>query len=365
MTKVLAAAAAAGLTLALVPPAMAAGRQATTMQVRPQVAGLQVALRAWGLYDGPIDAIDGPGTRAAVRAFQQRAGLPVDGVAGRRTRKALGPLGRPLQTRRVLQAGSFGWDVSVLQFALTRAGVYRWPIDGFFGPETVAALQRWQGARGLVADGVAGPETLSGLGRLGAPAPPSKATMPASTYTVQPGDSLTGIADRFGTTIPALARLNKLDPSRVLLIGTTLSVPAAAPVRTTLDASPSEVRGLVDTWASRYGVDPALARALAWMESGYQTNLTSDAGAWGVMQIIPSAWDYVENVLIRKPVPRTPAGNVQVGVALIRQLLTEFGGDERLAVGAWYQGARAIREHGLYPETKVFVDNVLALRTRV
>ena len=101
------------------------------------------------------------------------------------------------------------------------------------------------------------------------------------------------------------------------------------------------------------------------MESGYQTNLTSDAGAWGVMQIIPSAWSYVEDVLIQKPVPRTPAGNVQVGVALIRQLLQEFGGDERLAVGAWYQGARAVREHGLYPETKVFVDNVLALRTRV
>ena len=148
MTKVLAAAAAAGLTLALVPPAMAAGRNATTSQVRPQVAGLQVALRAWGLYDGPIDAIDGPGTRAAVRAFQQRAGLPVDGVAGGATRAALGPLGRPLRARRVLQQGAFGWDVSVLQFALTRAGTYRWPIDGFFGPETVAALQRWQQAQG-------------------------------------------------------------------------------------------------------------------------------------------------------------------------------------------------------------------------
>jgi soluble lytic murein transglycosylase-like protein len=64
-------------------------------------------------------------------------------------------------------------------------------------------------------------------------------------------------------------------------------------------------------------------------------------------------------------VPRTPAGNVQIGVAYIHQLLGEFGGDERLAVGAWYEGARAVREHGLYPETKVFVDNVLALRTRV
>jgi peptidoglycan hydrolase-like protein with peptidoglycan-binding domain len=366
MTKVLAAAAAAGLTLALVPPAMAAGREATTSQVRPQVAGLQVALRAWGLYDGPIDAIDGPGTRAAVRAFQQRAGLPVDGVAGRATRAALGPLGRPLQTRRVLQQGAFGWDVSVLQFALTRAGVYDWPVDGFFGPETVSALERWQQARGLVADGVAGPDTLAGLGRLGMPAPRVIPKPPATKYTVRSGDSLIAIADRFGTTLPAIARLNKLDPARVLLIGTKLRLPvAAAPTRTASDASASEVRGLVDSWAGHYGVDPALARALAWMESGYQTNLTSDAGAWGVMQIIPSAWNYVEDVLIQKPVPRTPAGNVQVGVALIRQLLQEFGGDERLAVGAWYQGARAVREHGLYPETKVFVDNVLALRTRV
>jgi LysM repeat protein len=305
-------------------------------------------------------------TRAAVRAFQQRAGLPVDGFAGRGTRSALGPLGRPLRSRQVLQRGAFGWDVSVLQFALTRAGVYRWPIDGFFGAETVTALERWQRARGLLADGVAGPETLAGLGRLAVPVRTPRTTPPPATkYTVKPGDSLTAIADRFGTTMPALAKLNKLDPARVLLIGAKIAVPTSAPVPAPLDASPSEVRDLVDSWAGRYGVDPALARALAWMESGYQTNLTSDAGAWGVMQIIPSAWDYVEDVLIQKKVPRTPAGNVRVGVALIHQLLGEFGGDERLAVGAWYQGARAVRQHGLYPETTVFVDNVLALRTRV
>jgi soluble lytic murein transglycosylase-like protein len=144
-------------------------------------------------------------------------------------------------------------------------------------------------------------------------------------------------------------------------------VPVAAATATaaSTDASPAEVRSLVDTWAGRYGVDPALARALAWMESGYQTNLTSHAGAWGVMQIIPPAWDYVETVLLQQDVPRTAEGNVRIGVALIRQLLREFDGDERLAVGAWYQGPRAVREHGLYPETKVFVANVLALRTRV
>ena len=47
----------------------------------PQAAGLQVALRAQGLYLGPIDAIVGPRTRAAVRAFQRTHGLRVTGVA--------------------------------------------------------------------------------------------------------------------------------------------------------------------------------------------------------------------------------------------------------------------------------------------
>ena len=124
------------------------------------------------------------------------------------------------------------------------------------------------------------------------------------------------------------------------------------------------MRSLVDDWAGHYGVDPSLARALAWMESGYQTNLTSDAGAWGVMQIIPPAG--LRRGRADRPEGAADAGRERPGRRrLIRQLLREFGGDERLAVGAWYQGARAVREHGLYPETKLFVDNVLALRSRV
>jgi len=351
MTKVPAAVIAAGLALALVPSSRAAA---------PQTAGLQVALRAWGLYSGQIDAVAGPSTRAAVRAFQLRAGLPVDGLAGPRTRMALGPLGRPLLGRRPLRLGAFGWDVSVLQFELTRAGLYRWPIDGFFGPETADALQRFQQARGLAADGVAGPSTLA---RLRQPAPSVRRPVPVATgsYVVQPGDTLTAIAGRFGTSLSALAHKNHLSVDGVLLIGKRLRTPQSASTTT----SPDAVRGLVDEWADTYGVDPALARAVAWMESGYQTNLVSNAGAWGVMQLIPSAWDYVEQVLLGQQIPRTVEGNVRVGCALLRQLLHEFDGDERLALAAWYQGARAVREHGLYPETKTFVANVLALRTRV
>src|SRR3954454_6534081 len=53
------------------------------------VAALQVALRADGLYAGPVDGIEGPGTLAAIRALQSRAGIAVDGIAGPATRAAL------------------------------------------------------------------------------------------------------------------------------------------------------------------------------------------------------------------------------------------------------------------------------------
>ena len=325
-----------------------------------QVAGLQVALRSHGVYHGPIDGLAGPATAAAVRAFQKQTGLPVTGVAGRRTRAALGRLGKPLLGKRVLAQGMVGWDVGALQFLLTSRGFPTWIIDGYFGDETVEALRRYQKSAGLLADGLAGPATLASLtgGRVRAPAQP-RPKPAAMTYVVKPGDSLTAIAKRFGTTVAALARANRLDPSRYLIIGTKLRVPAPP------EGGGGPVRDLLDRYADRYAVSRSLVRALAWQESGYQTNLTSPTGAWGVMQVMPATWDFVETVILGKRAPRTTEGNIEVGVLYLRQLLREFHGDERLAVGAWYQGAKAVRERGLYGETKLFVANVLALKKRM
>src|SRR4051794_36388778 len=74
-----------------------------TARVNPQVAGLQVALRAYNLYGGPIDGISGPATRRGVKRFQERVGLHVDGRAGPATRSAFGVLGRPLFGKRTIQ----------------------------------------------------------------------------------------------------------------------------------------------------------------------------------------------------------------------------------------------------------------------
>jgi Transglycosylase SLT domain/Putative peptidoglycan binding domain len=274
-------------------------------RVNPQIAGLQVALRAYGLYSGPVDGISGPATRQGLRQFQRRAGLTVDGRVGPATRRALGVLGQPLFGKRNLHSGLAGWDVAVLQFLLARRGEFV-PVSGYFDGRTARALRSFQQQRGLGVDGVAGPQTLAAL---------RQQKMPPAQ--------------------PELARASA---------STTPQVPA-----------------LLDRWADHYGVERRLIRALAWQESGFQTDLTSTVGAWGVMQILPGTWSYVETILIGRKVPRTASGNIRVGVAYLRQLLREFNGDKRLALAAWYQGPASVRKHGPLKETKIFVANVLAL----
>ncbi len=336
----------------------------------PQQAGVQVALRAMGLYSGPIDGQVGPLTREAVAEAQARAGLPATGRIDTRTRDALGPLARPLFGKRPVTPGDFGLDVSVLQFLLARAGLYKAALDGYFGPHLERSVRAFQKRAGLTVDGVAGPETLRVLV---ARTHLHRAPPPRQIYVVQPGDSLTVIAQHFGIGLTNLARLNRLNPAHTLLIGTKLNVPVTISTPTadtdggapSLTATPATVRDQLDVWSNRLGVSPSLVRALAWMESGYQPNVVSDVGARGVLQTLPETRDWVEQVLLGHPVPQTLDGDIEVGVLYLRHLLQDFNGDTTLALAAWYQGPAAVRQFGLYKVTKPFVADVLALQERM
>jgi soluble lytic murein transglycosylase-like protein len=101
------------------------------------------------------------------------------------------------------------------------------------------------------------------------------------------------------------------------------------------------------------------------MESGFQTRIVSTAGARGVLQTLPSTREYVETVLAGRPLPRTVDGDIEVGVLYLRHLLQVFHGNASLALAGWYQGERAVREHGVYNVSKPFVANVLALQSRM
>jgi peptidoglycan hydrolase-like protein with peptidoglycan-binding domain len=327
-----------------------------------QVAGLQVALYRYGLYKGEIDGVAGPMTKRAVVELQRSAKLEPDGVPGKQTRAALGRYGKPLFGVRTIKRGMVGFDVSVLQYLLASRGFPPTRLNSNFGPRTEELVRTFQRKAGLAPDGIVGKATRAAL--LGvkprAARKPQRAR-PLAKHVVRPGESLTVIAERHGTTVRALASRNGIDPQNLLLIGTKLVVPA----RVSGAASKPSVRASLDRWAAHYGVDPQLARALAWQESGFQQRMRSSVGAVGVMQVMPATWSFVELFVIGLDVPHTMDGNVRVGVAYLDHLLDEFDGKTRLAVGAYYQGPAGVRKHGLYAETKRFVANVLALRGRV
>jgi hypothetical protein len=130
---------------------------------RPAVAALQVTLRHRHVYRGPVDGIVGGATTAAVMRFQRLHGLTPDGVAGPKTRRALGRFARHVLGSRTLAPGMAGWDVAELQFSLAWHGFPNGNIDGGFGGHTERALIRFQRWAHLTPDGVAGPGTFRAL----------------------------------------------------------------------------------------------------------------------------------------------------------------------------------------------------------
>lgn len=198
--------------LALAAPAHAGGN--------PEIAALQVGLRARGLYSGTVDGVLGSRTRQAVVRLQRRAGLLADGVPGPRTQQALGRYGRraPLG-RRPLALGARGWDVAALQFALAWHGFPSGVFDGHFGSHTEAALRGFQRWAGIEPDGRAGASTIAALR---APAPRSPINL-SSPLTGPIGDAFGPRGARFhagvdfptptGTPVAASA------PGRVVFAG--------------------------------------------------------------------------------------------------------------------------------------------------
>jgi peptidoglycan hydrolase-like protein with peptidoglycan-binding domain/DNA invertase Pin-like site-specific DNA recombinase len=120
-----------------------------------RVRSLQLRLRRLGWSPGPIDGLFGPRTEAAVVRFQRSAGLAADGIAGRRTARAL----RTAEPRPLRVGAGYGRPqgsprVRSLQARLRGLGLRPGPLDGDFGPRTQAAVMRLQAAAGAHLDGV-------------------------------------------------------------------------------------------------------------------------------------------------------------------------------------------------------------------
>ena len=121
---------------------------------------------------------------------------------------------------------------------------------------------------------------------------------------------------------------------------------------------------MVARTAARHGVDPQLALAVSWQESGWQMDRRSSAGAIGAMQVLPSTATWMSLYEGRRLHPHRLADNATAGVRLLSVLEGETS-NRRRAVAAYYQGLGAVRDHGIYPVSRPYVRNVLAIKHRL
>jgi peptidoglycan hydrolase-like protein with peptidoglycan-binding domain len=163
------------------------------------VGDIQRELARIGLYNDAIDGVTGPRTAAAIRAFEQAAGVPVTGVARPELLAVLKQPIRPRQAEPIVTASVRQDTVAqeldqrererarlieaeqqqqaanksqetykVVQAALNRIGYGPVPIDGSAGPETLDAIRRFELDNGMSVTGHANDALIARLVAIGA-----------------------------------------------------------------------------------------------------------------------------------------------------------------------------------------------------
>ena len=120
----------------------------------------------------------------------------------------------------------------------------------------------------------------------------------------------------------------------------------------------ADVDSAINEMAEKYNLDPALLAAMAEQESGFNQSAQSEAGAMGIMQLMP---DTAEGLGVD---PSDLRGNVEGGAKYIRQMLDKYDGDVEKALAAYNAGSGSLDSVNgdisqLSGETQKYVPSVM------
>ena len=122
------------------------------------------------------------------------------------------------------------------------------------------------------------------------------------------------------------------------------------------------MRDIIAATARANGVDPALALAVSYQESGWNQRAVCVANAVGAMQVIPTDDDWISGVVGRRLNPLNARGTTPPPA----WSCSRSSPSRRAATGrpwpATTRGSESVRENGMYPDTKRYVANVMALK---
>ena len=135
---------------------------------------------------------------------------------------------------------------------------------------------------------------------------------------------------------------------------------------------PLRYEALIRAHAHNYDLDPALVAAVVYTESRFNPRAVSEAGAIGLMQLLP---DTAQGIATRTGGDAfvvddlyDPELNIRYGSWYLEHLLGRYGGDIRTALAAYHAGQGNVdqwRRDGkgiVFPETRAYVDKVVRLR---
>jgi soluble lytic murein transglycosylase-like protein len=182
--------------------------------------------------------------------------------------------------------------------------------------------------------------------------------IPLPAVAAAPGSPTSGAA-------PAAPKTNPGPGETVRSVPNQSVAPPAGPADDLVPADREYLRPILIRYAQENGLPADLVMALAWVESSWRRNAVSDAGAVGVMQLMPSTVEYVSKKLLGLRTtldPRNPTSNVRMGARYLRHLLNQNRGNVRQALIAYNQGLTSLRENGSYSVAERYADRVLALR---